>query len=165
MRNLVVVLLTLMALPVAAGEGFELGLAEMDFSARDETDVAPLVAGIGTDDVDGADRSERLVYRAAMTPRDPSERTLALWDSDLGRVRWALAEQEAMLGRQGLVHGGRMVGLGLATTTLGDGDPNALALALGRGNWAEMNANQKLQAGVEASILAALIYFIVANAD
>lgn len=165
MRTIITLLIIAVSLPVAAGEGFGLGLAEMDFSARDQTDVASLVAGIETDDVDGADRSGSLVYRTAMTPRDPSERALALWDSDLGRVRWALAEQEAMLGRQGLVHGGRMVGLGLATTTLGDGDPNALALALGRGNWAEMNANQKLRAGVEASILAALIYFIVANAD
>ena len=165
MRTLVVVLLTLIALPVAAGEGFGLGLAEMDFSAADEADVAPLAAGIETDDVDSADRSESLVYRTAMMPRDPTERTLALWNSDLGRVRWALAEQEAMLGRQGLVHGGRMVGLGLATSAVGDGDPGGLALALGRGNWAEMNANQKLQAGVEASFLAALIYFMFANAD
>ena len=165
MRTIITLLIISVSLPVAAGDGFGLGLAEMDFSAATEPETGGLAAGLERGDVDGTDRSESLVYRAAMTPRDPSERTLALWNSELGRVHWALASEQAMLGRQGLVHGGRMVGLGLATTAVGDDSPGGLALALGRGRWAEMNANQKLQTGVEASIVFALLYFMVANAD
>jgi hypothetical protein len=166
MKVLATALLVLMAaFPAAAGDEFGLGLAEMDFSAATEPEPAGLAPDLEADGGSAGERSESLVYRAAMTPRDPSERTLALWNSDLGRVHWALASEQAMLGREGLVHGGRMVGLGLATTAVGDGNPSGLAFALGRGKWAEMNANQKLQTGVEASIVFALLYFMLANAD
>jgi hypothetical protein len=59
-----------------------------------------------------------------------------------------------------------MAGLGLATAGVGDNDPNsALRLALGRGQWAEMNANERLRAGVEASILATILYVMASYAD
>ncbi len=84
----------------------------------------------------------------------------------MARVHYALAAQHAMLGREGLVNGGRMAGVGLGTAGIGDGDPNsALGMALGRGKWAEMNANERVQAGVEATFLGALLAFMISNAD
>ena len=166
MRCLISILVALMALPVAAGDGFTLGLAEMDFSAETEEAGPSRILGALEADEPDPEYNESLVYQAALIPRSANERTLALWNSDFGRLYYELAAQQSMLGREGLVNGGRMAGLGLATAGIGDSDPNgALGLALGRGKWAEMNANQKLQAGVEASFLAALLYFMVQYAD
>jgi len=165
MRWSVSLIVALVALPVMSGDDFSLGLTAMDFSADPAEKAQPAFRELGANEAH-PDHRESLVYRAALQPPTANEQTLALWDSELGRVYYAMAAEQAMLGRQGLVNGGRMVGLGLATGTIGDGDPNGgLALALGRGRWAEMNANQKLQAGVEASFLAALVYFMLANAD
>ena len=112
------------------------------------------------------ERAEVLAFTAALRPVSGKERIQALWNSDMARVHYALAAQHAMLGREGLVNGGRMAGVGLGTAGIGDGDPNgALGMALGRGRWAEMNANQKLQAGIEATILGALLAFMISNAD
>jgi len=44
---------------------------------------------------------------------------LALWNDPLGRVYYNLAAEESMLGRTGLVNGGRALGAGLALTALG----------------------------------------------
>lgn len=164
MRILITSLVALIALPAAAGDGFSLHLAEMDFTAAAAPSAGAL-PDLATDDVP-AERAEVLAFTAALRPLDAAERTRALWDSDLGRVQLALAAEQSMLGREGLVNGGRMAGVGLATAGLGDGDPNgALGLMLGRHRWAEMNANQKVQATVEVSILAALIYFMASYAD
>lgn len=165
MRTIVGLLVALMALPAAAEDGFVLGLAEMDFSAETalETpgDIVPLAA-----DRIPPERDEVLAFQAALRPRTPAERTQALWSSDMGRLYYELAVQQSMLGREGLVNGGRMAGVGLATAGIGDGDPNgALGMVLGRGRWVEMNANQKFQAGVEASIIVALLAFMVSNAN
>jgi hypothetical protein len=163
LRSFITLLIVGFALPVAAGDGFPLGLAEMDFSTpAPPPDVLP---GLAADDVP-AERAEVLALTAALRPLDAAERTTALWDSDLGRVYLALAAEQSMLGREGLVNGGRMAGVGLATAGLGDGDPNgAFGAVIGRHRWVEMNANQKIQATVEVSILAALLYFMAANAD
>jgi len=64
------------------------------------------------------DSREALVYRAAMTPTSESEFRLALWNSPMGRLYYARAEAEAMLGREGLVHGGHSLGVGVATTAI-----------------------------------------------
>lgn len=166
MKVLITLLFVLVAVPVSAGDGFTLDLAEMDFSPSAE-EAAPAVAVEGLVDQEIVEqRAEVLAYQAALKPVDPAERNEALWSSDMGRLHYELAAQQAMLGREGLVNGGRMAGVGLGTAAIGDGDPNgALGMALGRGNWAEMNANQKLRAGVEASILGALVAFMVSYAD
>ena len=165
MRFLVYVIVALLALPVVAADDFTLGLTEMDFSADEPVETPENVGAMVSDEIP-TERAEVLAFQASLHLQSPDERTLALWNSDLGRVHYALAAQQAMLGREGLVNGGRMVGLGMATAAIGDGDPNgALGMALGRGKWAEMNANQKLQAGVEASILGALLAFMVSYAD
>jgi len=166
MRASIALLIALVAAPVAADDGFSLGLAEIDFSAPTETAPASARPTEMVDEQIVAERAEVLSYQAALRPVDAAERTRALWDSDLARVHYALAAEQAMLGREGLVNGGRMAGVGLATAGLGDGDPNgALGLVLGRHRWVEMNANQKLQATVEASILVALIAFMASAAD
>ena len=166
MRFLLAFIVALLALPVGAEDGFILGLAEMDFSAPESAQVSePNLTEMVSDEIP-AEHAEVLAFQASFHVQRPNERTLALWNADLGRVYYALAAEQAMLGREGLVNGGRMVGVGLATTAIGDGDPNgALGLALRRGKWVEMNANEKIQAGVEASILGALLAFMVSYAD
>jgi hypothetical protein len=165
MRFLLAFIIALLAVPAAADDAFTLDLAEMDFSGGHVEEKADGLPALVADKIP-AERAEVLAFQASLHVQSPDERTLALWNSDLGRVHYALAAEQAMLGREGLVNGGRMAGVGLATAGIGDGDPNgALGMALGRGKWAEMNANQKLQAGVEASILGALLAFMVSYAD
>jgi len=165
MRWFIVLLVALVALPVAAGDDFTLGLVGMDFSASQSNPAPDTLAMIAADDVP-TERGEVLAFQASLQVQSPNERTMALWNADLGRVHYALAAEQAMLGREGLVNGGRMAGIGMATAAIGDGDPNsALNLALRRGKWAEMNANEKFQAGVEATILGALLAFMVSYAD
>ena len=165
MRSLVAVLVALMALPVAAEDGFTLGLTEIDFAAENPVETPDNVGAMVTDEIP-PERAEVLAFQAALRPRTGKERTQALWNSDMSRVHYALAAQHAMLGREGLVNGGRMAGVGLATAGIGDGDPNsALGMALGHGKWAEMNASERVQAGVEATFLGALLAFMISNAD
>ena len=165
MRWLIVLLVALVALPVAAGDDFTLGLVGMDFSASQSNPAPDTLTRMVADDVPTV-RGEVLAFQASLQTQSPNERTKALWNSDMGRVHYALAAEQAMLGREGLVNGGRMAGLGMATAGIGDGDPNgALNFALRRGKRVEMNANEKFQAGVEASILGALLAFRVSYAD
>lgn len=165
MRWSFLLFMALMALPAAADDGFSLGLAEMDFSAPDsETVSASLHAMVAEDDA--SDRAGVLAFQAAFRPINSAERTQALWNTDMGRLHYELAAAQSMLGREGLVNGGRMMGIGLATGAIGDGDPNgALGLMIGRHKWVEMNANQKFRAGVEVSILAGLVYALATLAD
>ena len=166
MRLLVALFVALVALPVAADDGFTLGLAEMDFSAEEGAEPAPRDVNSLAMDGAPAERAEMLAFQATLHRQSPKDRTEALWNSDLGRVYYQMAAEQSMLGREGLVNGGRMAGLGMATAGIGDNDPNgAIRLAFGRHKWAEMNANQKLQASVEAGFIAALLYFMVANAN
>jgi hypothetical protein len=165
MRLLFALLVALVAVPVVAEDGFTLGLAEIDFSVEKPAAAATTLGAMVSGEIP-AERAEVLAFQAALRPRNAKERTQALWNSDMARVHYALAAQQAMLGREGLVNGGRMAGLGMATAGIGDGDPNgALGMALGRARWAEMNANEKLQAGVEATILGAILAFMVSYAD
>ncbi len=165
MRFLIALLVAMVAFPVAADDGFGLGLAEMDFSAKTTDEATDDLTVLAAQDIP-SERAEVLAFQASLRPTTGAERTQALWNSDMARVHYALAAQHAMLGREGLVNGGRMAGVGLATAGIGDGDPNgALGMALGRGKWAEMNANQRVQAGVEATILGALLAFMISNAD
>jgi hypothetical protein len=73
-----------------------------------------------------------------------------------------MASEQAMLGREGLVNGEHMLGLGLATTALGDGSHGGgiNLLTDGRASWAELNAGEKLQIGLEASVAAGILYAI-----
>jgi len=44
---------------------------------------------------------------------------MALWNDPMTRLLYAMAAEESMIGRTGLVNGGRMLGAGLAMTALG----------------------------------------------
>jgi hypothetical protein len=165
MRNLILFLVALLAVPVAADEGFGLGLVDMDFSAKTTDEATDDLTVLATEDIP-FERAEVLAFQASLRHTTGAERTEALWNSDMGRLYYVMAAEQSMLGREGLVNGGRMAGVGLGTAGIGDGDPNgALGMALGRGKWAEMNANQRVQAGVEAGILGALIAFMISNAN
>jgi hypothetical protein len=107
---------------------------------------------------------EALVYRSALTSRSEQEFRRALWHSPMGRLHYERAAQESMLGREGLVGGGRMHGIGLATSAIGDGDPGGLQLMM-QTKWSELTFSDKLQAGMEASFLAALLYYMAEYAD
>lgn len=162
-RTILSFLLALAALPVAADNDFSLGLAEMDFSGGEIAEAAAdLDAMVSGDEPVG--HNEALAFQAAFKPKNAKEYTLALWNSEMGRVTYHLAAEHAMLGREGLVNGGRMLGVGLGTTAIGDNDPNS-SFILGRHKWAEMNANEKFRAGVEVSILAGIVYALAALAD
>ena len=59
-----------------------------------------------------------------------------------------------------------MLGLNMATTALGDGSKGGGLGKLVHGErWHELTVKQKIRAGVEASILAALLYSMVQYAD
>ncbi|MEE4271274.1 MAG: hypothetical protein V2I67_06355 [Thermoanaerobaculales bacterium] len=160
MRTILTLLVALMALPAAADEGFSLGLAEMDFSEPEPAAVNLAMTAGET----GVGHAEALAFQAALKPKDANEYTLALWNSEMGRVHYLLASEQARLGREGLVNGERMLGVGLGTTAIGDNDPNG-AFILGRHKWAEMNANEKFRAGVEVSVLAGILYALATLAD
>ena len=160
MRIVLTLLITVVALPAGADDGFTLGLSEMDFS---EPEPAAMSLTMSADEA-VVSHAEALAFHAALKPKNANERTLALWNSEMGRVHYLLASEQARLGREGLVNGERMLGVGLGTTAIGDNDPNG-AFILGRHKWAEMNANQKFRAGVEVSILAGILYGLAALAD
>ena len=123
MRCLIAFFVALMALTVAAEEEFTLGLAEMDFTGEESVNTAEGVEVLVSGEVP-PERAEILAFKAGLRPSSGKERAQALWDSDLARVYYSLAAQQAMLGREGLVNGGRMNGVGLGTAGIGDGDPN-----------------------------------------
>jgi len=134
MRLLFALLVGLMALPVAAEDGFTLDLTEMDFAAESPAETPDSVASMVTDEVP-PERAEMLAFKATLRPVSGKERALALWNSDLAKVYYSLAAQRAMLGREGLVNGGRMTGVGMGTAGIGDGDPNgALGIVVSAGD-------------------------------
>lgn len=166
MRRFAAFLLALAAAATAgAGDGFTLGLEALSLDALAAASEAAALPAAGGLEVEVADDSrEALVYRAAMTPTSESEFRLALWNSPMGRLYYARAEAEAMLGREGLVHGGHSLGVGVATTAIGDGS-SGLGFLLGGGSWSELPPGEKFAAAAEASILAAILYGLVEMAD
>ncbi len=165
MRSAVLtVLMVIAVVPAAAQDRFSLGL---DTLPLDAAVVLPLNAGDPQDlEFDLTDESrEALVYRTALTPESPREFTLALWNAPMGRLYYSRAEAEAMLGREGLVHGGRMTGFGMATTAIGDGSQSSLSFLASGGSWSELTLGEKFAAGAEMSFVAAFLYALVSFAD
>lgn len=166
MRNVPLILAALslaVTATAAAQDGFSLGLDKLPLDA-----VVAAPTGAGTDGLElelDDDSREALVYRAAVTPASPTEFRLALWDSPMGRLYYGRAEAEAMLGREGLVHGGRMIGLGMGAAALGDQSSSSLGFLAGGGSWSELTLGEKFAAGAEASFLAAILYALVEYAD
>jgi hypothetical protein len=89
----------------------------------------------------------------------------ALWDSPLGRVHYHLASEQAMLGREGLVHGGHMLGLGMATTAIGDAPTSGIGLMVHGTPWSQLSTSQRVRSGFDIAISAGILYAIVQGID
>jgi hypothetical protein len=170
MRSLVFTLiLAAIAACGTAQDRFTLGLEELPIATESAASepLEPVAAGRSFDLRESAARKldNDLVYTAALTPRTESEFRLTLWNSQMGRLHYHRAAQRSLLGREGLVNGGRMEGLGMATGALGDGDPGGLQLLMKQKSWKGLTTGDKVRAGVEASFLAAILYYMSENFD
>jgi hypothetical protein len=59
-----------------------------------------------------------------------------------------------------------MVGVGIApTATLGDGASSPLQYLFDGGPWSELTLGEQARSGLQAAFLAALLHFMVENAD
>ncbi len=164
-----IVVIALLAVPAAAGDGFELHLDALPIARAAEPDagVQPADGRLSLDaerSIGGA-ASLELIYRTATVPRTDREYRLALWNSPMARLHYDRATAESMLGREGLVGGGRLAGLGMATTALGDGDPTGLELLIRSEAWTSLPLGTKVEAGLQASFVAALLYFMADSAN
>jgi hypothetical protein len=168
MRLVVTALLLIAcASPVAAGDGFGLELDEEWFRIEiEEGDyVPPPTADRIALELDDASR-EALVYSSAITARSEREFRLALWNSPMGRLMYNRTVGDAMLGREGLVGGGRMMGIGIApTTALGDGASSPLRQLMNPASWSELSFGETLQSGLQIAVFAALLHYMAENAD
>ncbi|HQP43326.1 MAG TPA: hypothetical protein PLV66_06610 [Thermoanaerobaculales bacterium] len=167
MRRTAALLLALAAAGAAAADdGFSLGLVELPLEVVIATVEAKAVAGGDGLDVEIADDNrDALVFRAALTPTSEAEFRLAMWNSPMGRLYYGRAEAEAMLGREGLVHGGHSLGVGVATTAVGDASSSSLGFLVDGGSWTELTTAEKFAAAAEASFVAAILYGLVEMAD
>jgi hypothetical protein len=164
-----IIVATLIALPAAGDDGFELNLDALPLAVVGGSEAATS-QGVDRLSLDGErsmanNSSHDLVYRSAATPRTHQEFRLALWNSPMGRLHYERAAAESMLGREGLVGGGRLAGLGLATAALGGGDPSGLQLLFTGESWKSLSPADRAQAGLQASFAAALLYFIADSAN
>jgi hypothetical protein len=164
-----VVFVTLIGLSAGADDGFELNLETLPVAGADGDDTATSqsVDRLSLDMERSIEETDpyNLVYRSAAVPRTDREYRLALWNSPMGRLNYDRAAAESMLGREGLVGGGRLAGLGMATTALGDGDPAGLELLIRSEAWTSLPLGTKVEAGLQASFVAALLYFMADSAN
>lgn len=158
------VLVVSAAATAAAGDGFSLGLEALPLDALAAAgEAVPLPAANGLEGDLTDDSRDALVFRAAMTPTSESEFRIALWNSPMGRLYYGRAEAEAMLGREGLVHGGHSLGVGVATTALGD--TSSFGFLAKGGSWSQLTTSEKFTVAAEASFLAAILYGLAEMAD
>jgi hypothetical protein len=167
MRRFAALLLALAAAAAAgADDGFSLGLVDLELEA-----VAATLDGAVPSESDGLaleigdDSRDALVFQASFTPSSEAEFRLAMWNSPMGRLYYGRAEAEAMLGREGLVHGGHSLGIGVATTALGDASSSSLGFLLEGGEWSKLTTGEKFAVAAQASFVAAILYGLVEMAD
>jgi hypothetical protein len=170
MRHIVLILIAVAAaVPAIAQDRFTLDLEELPIADKSTASASlpPVEEGLslGLSDSAGMGPGDDMVYIAALKPRTELEFRAALWASPMGRLHYHRASKEAMLGREGLVNGGRMQGLGMATSAIGDGDPGGLQLLMKQKSWKGLTLGDKVKAGVEASFLAAILYYMAENYD
>lgn len=103
------------------------------------------------------------VFDAASVLRIRSEREYRalLWSDPLARVRYNMAAEQAMLGREGLVHGGHMVGIGLGNAVIGDGSRSGVGLLLDGRAWGEMTGAERAQAGFDLALTAGILWALI----
>jgi len=167
MRRFAVLLLALAAAAAAgADDGFSLGLVALPLDALAAAGEDALLPATGDMKVELVDNSrDALVFRASFTPSSESEYRLALWNSPMGRLYYDRAEAEAMLGREGLVHGGHSLGVGMATFAVGDTPSTTLGFLVDGTKWTELSTAEKFTVAAEASFVAAILYGLVELAD
>ena len=167
MRRTAILLLALAAAAAAgADDGFSLGLVDLPLeaaAAAAEAAVLPATSDMKVELVDSS--RDALVFRATFTPSSESEFRLALWNSPMGRLYYDRAEAEAMLGREGLVHGGHSLGVGMGTFAVGDTPSTTLGFLVDGTKWTELSTAEKFAAAAEASFVAAILYGLVELAD
>jgi hypothetical protein len=167
MRRTAILLLALAAAAAAgADDGFSLGLVDLPLeaaAAAAEAAVLPATSDMKVELVDSS--RDSLVFRATFTPSSESEYRLALWNSPMGRLYYGRAEAEAMLGREGLVHGGHSLGVGMATFAVGDTPSTTLGFLVDGTKWTELSTAEKFTVAAEASFVAAILYGLVELAD
>jgi hypothetical protein len=175
MRPVLVLLIVLvMAVPLGAQEVGPRDSADGEASGKIESLVIEAPEAPQSE-LDGRPRHEfSLNLEAALAEQAPAldpgqellqvpehEYTVALWNAPMGRLRYEAAAMHATLGRDGLVHGGHMLGWGMATTALGDGRHDGLQLLFDGGRWSDLSRRERLQVGFDialgAGILAAFI--------
>ena len=69
--------------------------------------------------------------------------------------------EQAMLGRGGLVHGGHMLGIGLATTAIGDAPRSGIGLLMHTGSWVELSPKERFRSGFDIALSAGILYAIM----
>ena len=103
------------------------------------------------------------VFDAASVLRIRSERDYRalLWSDPLARVRYDMAAETAMLGREGLVHGGHMVGIGLGNAVIGDGSRSGVGMLLDGRGWSELSGAERVQAGFDVALTAGILWALI----
>jgi len=81
-----------------------------------------------------------------------------LWSDPLARARYSLAAEQAMLGREGLVHGGFTVGAGLGNAVLGDASAGGAQLLLNGTRWSELSGRERVQVGFQVAVSAGILW-------
>ena len=169
MRHTVLLMLALAAaaaLPAAAGDGFSLGLVDLQIAIPVSTGAGAAAADADDLQLELADgRRDSLVFQASFTPSSEAEFRLAMWNSPMGRLYYGRAEAEAMLGREGLVHGGHSLGVGMTTFAVGDTPSTTLGFLVDGTKWTELSTTEKFTVAAEASFVAAILYGLVELAD
>jgi hypothetical protein len=93
------------------------------------------------------------------------ELKLALWSSDLGRVRFHLAAEASMLGRGGLVHGGSTIGIGMGLSALGGAGDRPAYWPTPEQRWRDLSFGDKAKTVASGALVAAIIWQVLSEAD
>ena len=103
------------------------------------------------------------VFDAASVLRVRSEREYRaiFWSDPMARMRYAMAAEQAMLGREGLVHGGHMVGIGLGNAVIGDGSRSGMGMLLDGRAWSEMTGAERARAGFDVALTAGILWALL----
>jgi hypothetical protein len=150
MRVGVVILLVLVVMPAAAEDRFVL-------------DLRALVPPVGVLDLEDA---ESVPEALRVMERYDQEFRLALWEAPLGRVTYDIASLQATLGREGIVGGEHMLGMGTTMSVFGAPPAEGGMIFPSREHpWREFSTAEKVRTVAYGSLLAALLYQMAQWAD
>lgn len=84
-----------------------------------------------------------------------------MWQDPMVRARYNMMAETSMLGRGGLVHGGHMVGVGLAPTVIGDFRHSGTQFRLDGNSWSELSRREKIETGFQVTVGAGILLAII----